>query len=325
MGIEDQRVGEVDTEAIFAAIAYGTEINPKTGKPRLSADLLDILGEVNGSAAIAWLKVNGNPDVMELARISTSPLIWGQTAKGTFVFASTKDAIERATKNNDLEIVHWDFAAEGDYYRIEGGRVAEYQTFDTDKSWRKPSHTYVYSKKDDDKPSTSPKENDKAETSSRENSPSDSSDNGTGPFISPPALHAKMCVTFGNEIPEPTTNYHFSWYKKREERIDDYIAALVKDANQPTLASTEAGHKHAFARVGSWVLTDVGTYSNVRAQIFLLPMSFPKGSYILRALIPNQRYHNDYEPVLIERQAHEFVMIKNPEEAKTPGEVENAK
>jgi glucosamine 6-phosphate synthetase-like amidotransferase/phosphosugar isomerase protein len=127
MGIEDQRVGEVDTEAIFAAIAYGTEINPKTGKPRLSADLLDILGEVNGSAAIAWLKVNGNPDVMELARISTSPL------------------------------------------------------------------------------------------------------------------------------------------------------------------------------------------------------SFPKGSYILRALIPNQRYHNDYEPVLIERQAHEFVMIKNPEEAKTPGEVENAK
>ncbi len=318
MGVTDRRIGEVDTEAIFAAIAYGREIDPSTGKPRLSDDLLDILDAVNGSAAIAWLKVGGDPEVMEVARIQSSPLVWGQTRKGSFVFASTKEAIDRATKNNDLEIVHWDIAAEGDYMKIEGGRIGEYRTFGTSNkntySYSKTSHVY---EKDEDK--KSPKANGNG---SGTNLIGEIEKPVNAPFISPTSLHARLCVVFDQEVRDAGTNFHYSWYKNREERIDEYIAAIGEDAGQPSKAVNQAGHVHAFARVGSWVLTDIGTYQKVRAQILLLPMSFPQGSYILRALIPNQRYHNDYEPVLIERQAHEFTMISNPEEAKSPENAE---
>lgn len=316
MGIESKRIGEVDTEAIFAAIAYGTDINPNTGKPRLAADLLEVLGEITGSAAIAWLKVGGDPNVLELARISSSPLHWGQTAAGTFIFASTKEAIERATKQNDLRIVHWDFAAEGDYYLIREGRVDEYRTFETAGSYKwKGGSTYSYNrdthtyKKDEDKETTS---------SPKEESAASSSANGNetnAPFVSPITMHARVCQVLADVIPEAATGYHYSWWKKREDRIDDYLAAIGEDTEQPGKALQLAGHLHAHARVGSWVVTDLGEYEKLKAQIYLLPQTFPEGSYILRVLIPNQRYATGYEPVLVERQPHEFTMIKNPEEA----------
>lgn len=154
MGINDRRKGAVDSEAIFATLAYGveeySEKNRLTRVPdaKTTTDLLEV---IEGPAAIAWLDNQDPADVLHVSRIWQNPLVWGQTAAGSFVFASTEEALLRACLAARVELVHMEEMKDGQYARIKSGRVTDFadfipgeSTFATSYSpWRRHRSSYV--------------------------------------------------------------------------------------------------------------------------------------------------------------------------------------
>lgn len=113
-----RRIAEVDSEAIFAALAY------------LPGPIDYALGKVLGSAAIAWIDTLGDPGTMHLARISASPLIFAFTEGGSFIFASTASAIRRATTKAGLTLGGAPFTlGEQHYLRVCNGQVVDKRMF----------------------------------------------------------------------------------------------------------------------------------------------------------------------------------------------------
>ena len=112
------RFGEVDSEAIFAALAADV---PQTAPERLSV--------LRGSAAVAWLTVDdeGLSDrVLHLARVTSSPLWIGQTKKGSTLFGSTRRTIEAGAHEMKTRLVFEHEVEEGTYFRIRRGVIIEW-------------------------------------------------------------------------------------------------------------------------------------------------------------------------------------------------------
>ena len=112
----EHRIAQVDSEAIFALLA------------RADLDTSDILAMIEGSAAIAWLETD-NSEVLHLARISSSPLIVSYTEKGSLFFASTQDCIDRASRNQGINITKSETIAEGQYLQVLKGKIISRQDF----------------------------------------------------------------------------------------------------------------------------------------------------------------------------------------------------
>ena len=132
MGIAERRIAQVDSEAIFATLAYGLETYRGTEfstRVPQATHLTDLLEVIEGSAAIAWLNTEEADDVLHVSRIDSSPVAWGQTALGSFVFASTAEALYEATDAVHMEIVHAEFMEEGSYMRVKAGRIHDVFTF----------------------------------------------------------------------------------------------------------------------------------------------------------------------------------------------------
>lgn len=105
-------LAEVDSEAIFALLNGGA-------KPE------KVLNKVAGDAAIAWIDLE-DPEVLHLARVVDRPLYIAQTVEGSLLFASTKEAVQRAAKNSGLTIEFEQDVEEGKYLKVVGGVIAEY-------------------------------------------------------------------------------------------------------------------------------------------------------------------------------------------------------
>lgn len=131
MGITKRRIAQVDSEAIFATLAYGMERYENTESRRVpQADTItDLLEVIEGGAAVAWLNNEEPDDVMHVARLSSSPLVWGQTKLGSFVFASTVEALYEGADAARMEIVHGEYLEEGTYLRIKAGRITDQTMF----------------------------------------------------------------------------------------------------------------------------------------------------------------------------------------------------
>lgn len=118
----DLRIAQVDSEAIFATLQHGGEPIP------------DALARVRGSAAVAWLEATGDPDVLHVARISSSPLIHAFTEAGSFVFASTERALERSAAEVGVRLVGGPYTMpEGQYMKVRNGEVVSKQTFQAER------------------------------------------------------------------------------------------------------------------------------------------------------------------------------------------------
>lgn len=119
------RIAEVDSEAIFANLAYG-------GVPATTA-----LEDIRGSAAVAWLDANdGNPDTLHLARLNSSPLIVATTVNGSLLFASTQEAVEAGAKAGNLEIVKTYDLLQGTYCKVVDGAFDAVEEFKPAVSYR---------------------------------------------------------------------------------------------------------------------------------------------------------------------------------------------
>jgi glucosamine--fructose-6-phosphate aminotransferase (isomerizing) len=119
------RSAEVDSEAIFASLLHRDEPVAST------------LADLDGSAAIAWLQTTEDTDLLHVARVSASPLLYAFTEAGSFLFASTTSALQRAARTADLTLVAGPYAlAEGTYLTVRDGEVCSKQTFDTGRPQR---------------------------------------------------------------------------------------------------------------------------------------------------------------------------------------------
>jgi len=127
------RKGEVDSEAIFALIAHG----PKGMKLR------DRLAEVRGSAALLWLRSYDKQQQLHAARLTSSPLWFGQTALGSVVFASTEAILKETAKRCDLQFAYTHEMQQGTYVRVKDGVLSEMQTVKLPAPTYIPKHDYT--------------------------------------------------------------------------------------------------------------------------------------------------------------------------------------
>jgi glucosamine 6-phosphate synthetase-like amidotransferase/phosphosugar isomerase protein len=114
-----KRRAQVDSEAVTALIAFTADNYHPT----------EVLGNIQGSAALAWFDFTDAHNTLHLARVNSSPLWIGQTRGGSILYASTLDAIRNGAwfMFDELDWEHE--AREGDYYKIVNGKIMEYSTF----------------------------------------------------------------------------------------------------------------------------------------------------------------------------------------------------
>jgi glucosamine 6-phosphate synthetase-like amidotransferase/phosphosugar isomerase protein len=109
LGVE--RIGEVDSEAIFHLIA-------EVGKD------LKKLNKLQGRAAVGWYEID-DPKTMHLARLSGSPLFIGKTKGDSLVFASTKELLEKACREAHVGLVQVTEIPEWTYLKVVKGEIVE--------------------------------------------------------------------------------------------------------------------------------------------------------------------------------------------------------
>lgn len=115
----EKRIAQVDSEAIFATLLHGRE------KPAHA------LARVEGSAAIAWVESHGDPDVLHASRVSSSPFVFGFSEAGSFVFASTAEALTKATDRVGMRLAGGPYdLEEGVYLRVRNGEIVTRMRFE---------------------------------------------------------------------------------------------------------------------------------------------------------------------------------------------------
>lgn len=119
--VDHDRLGRVDSEAIAALLSLG----PASLGAAHPGELLE---QVEGSAAIAWLDTD-TPDSLHLARLSARPLALAWTKRGDLVFGSTPKNLEWVQKSMDTTFVRVETIPEGTYLRVVSGEVVERSTF----------------------------------------------------------------------------------------------------------------------------------------------------------------------------------------------------
>jgi glucosamine 6-phosphate synthetase-like amidotransferase/phosphosugar isomerase protein len=128
------RNGQVDSEAIFALIAHG----PTNQRLRTR------LAQVQGNAALLWLRSFDTNNRLHAARLTSSPLFFGQTKLGSVVFASTEAILKETAKRCGLVFEYIHEMAQGSYVRVQDGVLSEMQTVALPKpAFVLPKHDYT--------------------------------------------------------------------------------------------------------------------------------------------------------------------------------------
>lgn len=303
MDLVGLRIGQVDSEAIFAALAYGFTTN-ENGERRIKGaeSIADILKVIEGSAAIAWLDDEDSPDVLHLARLSSSPLFVAQSANASLFFGSSRDAVTVGMRSVGLESV-WDmYMTEGQYIRVEGGVITEKQEFTPcRRKWipfRGGYTSSVWQKEDDEFDLIRWVEEKKKNRDA--NKAAAAADDAPIRLPEDPFLATElMCSDILKELTGPS---HLLEYGQREREMEEYRDALdLKNPNRWELLS----ELKAYLRQGDWVYTKVGT-CRVYGQVYELPQCFPGGKYLLRLVMPNESRTTNSEWVLVARFVNEF-------------------
>lgn len=303
-----ERIAEVDTEAAFAAIAYGTTVVDE--KPLVAATLEKVLSEIGGSAALAWQNV-GEPDVLHLTRVYQSPLVIAFTEAGSIFFASTGTALRTAAAAVEVNFTKTVYADEGEYFKVVNGEVVEQFDYEPESLYYRKSWSDSYSRSTvfgtgwggttTVSTRSVPSTTELPATEAIRNANLSPSFN---PFINPTSLQIHVEQMFEKCPPPASDDQHYDDYEHRELAIERYMKTFEIDD------SFTLNKMGALYRVGHLVRTDVPGYDKpVQGHIVLMPQSFPTGSFIIRALVPNNRYQTKMEPILVSRALHEFVVL----------------
>lgn len=127
------RIGEVDSEAVFALLGYLDYDGDKAPK---------LLEKVRGGAAVAWMNAADESDALYLARLNSSPLIIGETDSGSLLFASTQEAVEAGANVAGLTLKMIRDIPEGTYMRVLDGEYVDVRMFEPAK-WYSSTYNYI--------------------------------------------------------------------------------------------------------------------------------------------------------------------------------------
>lgn len=280
-----ERLGEVDSEGIFAAIAA-------TGK---TGDLMKTLEEIEAKMAIAWVdQAADEKGILHLARGDSSPLIVAQTENGSLVFASEVGTLQDAAKACGITFPYMEQVKEGTYFKVRDGMIAESKTFFPMPAWG----SYY------------------AATSTAPVSTNSVTKNHSTSFLDMRYLDPDT------HIETPAVS---SFERSNKSRIDNIAKwmqdhAYIEDSDVDGHAIfTQAAIRGAFLRPGDWVQTwAVGEWCD--AQVYRLPRTFPDGDFILRVFIP-VNVINGVEPEWdVVFLARSVLDIEGPQLHSTPSE-----
>lgn len=115
-----ERVGEVDSEALVAALATPSAFD--------ATHPSEVLAEIEGVAAVAWLD-SDTPDVLHLARLAERPLTVGWTRRGDLVASSTPATLAATGRFAGVAIARTVVVPEGTYMAVERGEIVERRRF----------------------------------------------------------------------------------------------------------------------------------------------------------------------------------------------------
>lgn len=285
------RHGEVDSEAIFAAIANYEELGVKSH--------LEALELIEGSAAVAWMSTEVDDPWLHAARISGSPFCWAQTEVGSFIFASEMVAIEDACDMAGLRIEHKDSLLEGSYLAVKNGvvHVCDYFEVPTTTYYRTPART---------SPSKSqavtgwgsftvPR---RSLTGTFEDEPR------VGPATDPITL--SLSDFDANLVLASATGLS----DRRKDAIEEWERVYHPDGSDECLTAAQwwdaMVRYHGFAKVGDVVWTSLrGDYA--QGQIARVPHTFPHGEFVIRLVVDATR-EGGKEVVYVARQHDEFLI-----------------
>lgn len=287
------RIGRVDSEAIFAAIANHHELSLQSEVAALEV--------IEGSAAVAWMSAEPNDPWLHCARISQSPFVWAQTPLGSFVFASELAALRSAMEDTGLTVDVHGSLDEGTYLKVKEGVIHERTFFTPAPSFRPASRQY----------GTGYSNVDTTRTVRR---------TSTGQPVTQPYLLTVEDFDPNLTVALATSEQHRSASTLRERAIDDFcnideVALLAHDKWWDLM-----GACHAHARVGSVVWTEFGG-EMVPGQLVRLPSTFPHGEYMLRLTVSNDAREEGVEVVFVSRRSDEFITEDNYVPAETTKEV----
>lgn len=285
------RIAEVDSEAAFAAIAYGIgRLNNST-----ASTILDCLSVIEGSAALAWYDDDDDHRTLHLARVSSSPLVVAQNSSGSFFFASTEDTIRNAVaKHGNNDIVYMESLAEGTYMEVREGRITTVDTFTPSvPAWKKKYSDYTgwnstssYTSKTTTTYAPTPADDDDMPVSGRA-------------FTERYDLSSKF-FDMNNAIDYAYADIDFD-YRDRMRDIENNDAVYGKP------------HSNALGAnlcPGAWVRTHV-LGSEYWGQLIEMPDMFPGGNYTIRVmLIDNKMAMPDV--VYVQRTVNEFRWNDSP-------------
>lgn len=342
MGLEEYRIAEVDTEAAFASIAYGNLRKPD-GTHRLAADLKGVLESIEGSAALAWFEMEGDPNAMHLTRVSSSPIVYGITPNGSLIFASEKSHLESATAANKIELDFIGSFKEGEYVKFVAGELVEHWTYDSGYTYTS-SYTYrSYSGSTHTSKSTTTTTTASSSSSSTDltipsqqlqlpettgetggitlnkkrfdraaqNLQSSRVRDGWTPYLNHTTIHDHLLWYFDlNNDPTLDDEKLATYYANRQKAIDGWAETLA--GNQFEHADEWLAEMGAYIRPGMTVKTDIPGYTGVMGTIIAAPQTFPTGSYFVRVIVENSRYPDGYETLIVERHAGEFELVTQP-------------
>lgn len=290
-----RRYGQVDSEAAFAALAYGLSL---PGEPKRVLDTLSILERIEGTAALAWMEDEDPSDMLHLARLNFSPLVVGWTVNGSLLFASTMTALKATEAALGLEFCRTRHVEEGDYLCVQAGEVVEDSHFTP--SWT-ASRYYrgPYSWVAGPAKTYSPEATRPALTLVEDPKPSQLSED----------IHSGLSLArlFGRE--------HTDAYSVRETAITEFFKNV--ESSSPTKLSDRL---HANLRIGQWVKLTLMGHDAV-GQVYEMPQTFPHGQYVLRVLVSNSLRPHDVEWVLVSRGVGEFELHEN-QNLQTPADEE---
>lgn len=110
-----ERQAQVDSEALFAYLAHAPA----------ERTLEDRVRPVRGNCAMLWLESYDQREILHGARLTTSPLYFGQTVAGSFIFASTISILKETAHRCELQLEYIHEMQEGTYVRCQAGVLTE--------------------------------------------------------------------------------------------------------------------------------------------------------------------------------------------------------
>lgn len=347
----DLRQGRVDSEAIFALMAYGA------GDDAL-ARYINALETAQGSVAVAWLNQEDENNVLHLARASTNPICIGTSDKGSIVFASTMHAVKEAMYAAGMSMRRLGELEEGQYFAFKDGRDIAARSFTP------PASYYSYSSVGGFGGYATGDYEDWSKDNKRQ---IDAAKRGNGRTINvvnrtlSPTSSVVSLLEPPKALPAPATHLeeldnepvqrlggvhrpasvgtfvdlerafdhthdflmdnsrYMGQYADREDNINSYLSEVIQDSKteeEARIYEQEAVWKlHMSLRPGDFIET-IAFEQVCYGEVVTMPLTWPSGRYVLRIRVPIEEYvHDDpegpWEYVLVEREAFEFELMRS--------------